>query len=100
MPTTSGTSVVGLQRLGSFPSSGVGWELRFASIPAQDRLNRVGTALHCVPISDGRFPVFVAYKLYAAGIRPELLNIPSYIGTEVWVRWFKAGLLWRFQRPD
>lgn len=100
MPTTTGTSILGLQRLGSFPSTGVDWELRFASVPAQNRLNRVGTALLCVPITNDRFPVIQAIKLYASGIRPPLINELSYTGKEVWVRWFDVGLIWFFQRPD
>lgn len=100
MPTSTGTSVRGLQFLGTFPASGVGWELRFASNPPQDRLNRVGTVLHTVPITNNRDPVIAVYKLYGSGVRPPLVDIPTYVGTAIWVNWFEAGLVWFFQRAD
>lgn len=100
MPFTEGISVRGLQRLGGFPSTGVEWELRFSSVPAQDRLNRVGTVIHCFPQSGGRFPVIQVYKLYAHGVRPPLITGLTYSTTEIWVNWFETGLSWRYTRPD
>lgn len=100
MAQSSGTSIVGLQRLGSFASTGTGWEVRFASTPDLGRVTRVGTLLHCVPISNSRFPVIRAHKLFTAGVRPPLESIPTYAGTEIWVQWFQGGLDWFFSRPD
>jgi len=96
----NGTSTNTLQRLGSFDVANTFWEVRLGSNPQQDRLERIGTLLHVVPISNGRFPVIAAYKFFGAGIRPPAVNIPTYAGTEVWMVWFKAGVLWVFERES
>jgi len=100
MAQTNGNSVIGLQRLGAFAGSGLAWQVRFLSTPPQDRLDRVGTVIHCLPIVNNRFPVIQVYKLYGSGIVPPLENIPTYVGTEVWVNWFQSGLGWIYDRAD
>lgn len=100
MPTSTGTSTNSLQRLGSFTTTGIDWEVRFASSPNLGRVTRVGTLLHVVPISSNRFPVIRAHKLFTAGVRPPLESISTYAGTEIWVQWFQPNLVWFFTRPD
>lgn len=100
MAVTTGLSVQGLQRLDRFFGSGVGWQIRFASVQNLNRLERQGTALICVPASNNRFPVVAVYKLYGGGLAPETLNVPTYAPFEVWVNWFYANRSWVFDRPD
>jgi hypothetical protein len=100
MATISGTSVLGLQRIGSFSTTTEGWELRFSVNPQQDRLKRLGTALHCRFASNDRFPVIKVYKVFGSGLAPPTLAITEQFNTELWVRWFVPGVVWFFERPD
>jgi hypothetical protein len=100
MAVTSGTSVLGLQRLGSFSTATEGWQLRFASNPQQDRLKRLGIALHVRPVVNDRFPVVAVYKVFGGGLAPPTLEITQQASTELWVRWFVPGVVWLFERPD
>jgi hypothetical protein len=100
MATTTGTSVLGLQRIGSFSTTTEGWQLRFASNPQQDRLKRLGTGLHVRFISNNRFPVIKVYKIFGGGIAPDTLAITQQASTELWVRWLVPGVVWLFERPD
>jgi hypothetical protein len=100
MATTTGKSVLGLQRIGSFSTTTEGWELRFASQPPQDRLTRLGTGLHCRFVSNNRFPVIKVYKIFGGGIAPATLAITQQASTELWVRWFVPNIVWTFERPD
>lgn len=95
---TTNTSILGLQRLGSFPVENTFWELRLASNPQQDRQERLGTVLHVRPAVNNRFPVIAADPLYGSGAAPPRVDIPTYVGTEVWVIWFRAGIVWVFER--
>lgn len=100
MATTNGTSVIGFQLLGDFSTTTAGWQLRFASVPPQNRLARLGTALHVRAIANNRFPVIQVFKLYGGGIAPVTPVIPSSSSTQLWVNWFRAGVVWAFERPD
>jgi hypothetical protein len=100
MATTTGTSVLGLQRIGSFSTNTAGWQLRFASNPQQDRLKRLGTGIHCRLVSNNRFPVIEVYKIFGGGLAPATLAITQQSSTELWVRWFVPGVVWSFERPD
>lgn len=85
--------------MGGFSANTAGWQLRFASSPPQDRLLRLGTALHCRNISNFRLPVVIVYKVFGAGIAPPTLDVPLQEDTELWVRWFVPGVVWFFERP-
>jgi len=100
MPTSTGTSVLGLQNLGNFSATTAGWQLRFASNPQQNRLLRLGTALHCRAVVNSRFPVIVVYKVFGGGLSPPTIEIPQSSSTQLWVRWFVPGVVWLFERPD
>ena len=100
MAISTGTSVLGLQLLGNFSTSAAGWQLRFASSPQQDRLRRLGTALHTRTVSSGRFPVVEVYKVFGGGLAPVTIVIPNSSQTQLWVRWFVADVVWAFDRPD
>jgi len=100
MASTTGTSVLGLQLLGSFGSTATEWQLRLSSSPQQDRLRRLGTALHTRTVSNGRFPVIEVYKVFGGGLAPVTIVIPTSSATQLWVNWFIAGIGWIFERPD
>lgn len=100
MATTQGTSALELQLLGNFSTTIAGWQLRLASNPQQNRLLRLGTALHVRAITNNRFPVISVYKLFGSGIAPPTENIILSENTQLWVRWFVPGVVWFFERPD
>ena len=100
MATATGTSVIGLQLLGTFRANTAGWQLRYLSTSPQDRLRRLGTALHTRTASVNRFPVIEVYKLFGGGLAPVTLVIPDGASTQLWVNWFVAGVPWIFERPD
>lgn len=100
MATTTGTSVLGLQNLGNFSGTTAGWQLRFASNPQQNRLSRLGTALHCRAVVNDRFPVVAVYKLFGGGLSPPTIEVLQSSSTQLWVRWFVPGVVWLFERPD
>lgn len=100
MATTTGNSIIGLQRLGGFEATIEGWEVRFASAQQLDRLERVGTLLHVREISNSRYPVIRVDKLFGGGVTPPSYAILDPSTTAIWVNWFIPGLTWFFTRPD
>jgi len=98
MTTSTGTSIVGLQRLGAFNANGDAWQLQIAAVPVQSRLMRLGTVLHCRAIANSRFPVVKVHKLFGHGLAPGSVDLTTHTGTEIWVNWFYAGINWTFIR--
>jgi len=96
-----GTSVLGYQlcEFANFPKDG-SFAVDFSGANAPNRAERVGTALLCQRVnSPATLRVLGAWKLYGngmvAGTSPVVTKFS--INTEVWIVWFRAGLLWLVQ---
>jgi len=101
MTAVLGTSILGLQLTDtSEPPQNGRFAIDFRNTPVLNRLDRVGTVLVCQrfpPVPN--FRVIRAYKLYGGGLLSESpLNLTAInIDLEIWIRWFRPGLLWTVQ---
>lgn len=96
MPTTSGTSILGLQLLGSMPVQTTRFaNLFLTSLDINRRLDRYGTALICFNNGIDQRPTSQVIKVYGNGFAMAFPSTLPGVALEVWVRWFQAGVTWQ-----
>jgi hypothetical protein len=101
MPSYTGTSVLGLQKVGFsvFPDDGTAIVV-FSGANQPDRLERVGTLLICQDIGAPlKSRTIAVHKLYGHGLLTQPMPVVAKFSMVVhyWVIWFRPGLGWNCQ---
>lgn len=100
MPSTSGTSIQGLQLVNTQPAvSGRFLNLYVPTLETNERLLRIGTVLLCFRLANGHLPTMGVWKLYGNGLAIRLDEEVPLVAAEVWVRWFQSNIGWQCITP-